>query len=80
MTTNTRVMLAAVVAVTMMAAPAMAQTSGEKLEMTAFAVNMSNIATGANNSVNLKVDAWSTAEERDDARSPRSSRRAPRPC
>jgi hypothetical protein len=63
-TTKTRVMLAAVAAVTMTAAPATAQTSGEKLEMTAFAVNMSNIATGANNSVNLKVDAWSTAEER----------------
>jgi hypothetical protein len=56
--------LAALAAVALMAAPAIAQTNGDKLEMTAFAVNMSNIATGSNNSVNIKVDAWSTAEER----------------
>ena len=33
--------------------------------MTAFAVNMSNIGTGSNSNVNISVDAWSTAEERE---------------
>jgi hypothetical protein len=58
--------LAAAAAVALMALsmPMSAQTNGEKLEMTAFAVNMSNIGTGMNNTVNIKVDAWSTAEER----------------
>jgi hypothetical protein len=41
-----------------------AQTNGEKLEISAFAVNMSNIATGANAMVQITVNGWSTAEER----------------
>ena len=66
MTTNlTRMMLAGAAALVWLAIPAGAQTNGEKLEMTAFAINMSNIATGANNTVNIKVDAWSTPEERE---------------
>jgi hypothetical protein len=40
------------------------QGSGEKLEITAFAVNMSNIATGANAVVQIDVNSWSTPEER----------------
>ena len=40
------------------------QTSGEKLEITAFAVNMSNIATGANAVVQIDINSWSTPEER----------------
>ena len=44
---------------------AAAQTSGEKLEITAFAVNMSNIATGSNAVVDITVNTWSTAEERE---------------
>jgi hypothetical protein len=40
------------------------QTAGEKLEITAFAVNMSNIATGANAVVEIRIDSWSTPEER----------------
>jgi hypothetical protein len=40
------------------------QTNGEKLEISAFAVNMSNIATGANAMVQITVNGWSTAEER----------------
>jgi hypothetical protein len=42
-----------------------AQTNGEKLEISAFAVNMSNIATGANAMVQITVNGWSTAEERE---------------
>jgi hypothetical protein len=41
-----------------------AQTNQEKLEITAFAVNMSNIATGASEVVQIRIDSWSTAEER----------------
>jgi hypothetical protein len=54
----------AALAITALAGATRAQTNGEKLEMTAFAVNMSNIGTGMNNTVQIKVDAWSTAEER----------------
>jgi hypothetical protein len=42
-----------------------AQTAGEKLEISAFAVNMSNIATGANAVVQINIDKWSTPEERE---------------
>jgi hypothetical protein len=41
-----------------------AQTSGEKLEITAFAVNMSNIGTGSNAVVDITVNSWSTPDER----------------
>lgn len=40
------------------------QTNDEKLEITAFAVNMSNIATGANAVVDITINSWSTAEQR----------------
>lgn len=42
-----------------------AQTSGERLEISAFAVNMSNIATGANAVVQIRIDSWSTDKERE---------------
>ena len=41
------------------------QTSGEKLEITAFAVNMSNIGPGASAVVEIDIDRWSTAAERE---------------
>ncbi len=41
-----------------------AQTNGEKLHIQAWAVNMSNIATGANQTVMIDIDQWSTAAER----------------
>ena len=41
------------------------QTSGEKLEITAFAVNMSNIGTGGTAVVEINIDRWSTAAERE---------------
>jgi hypothetical protein len=46
------------------AARVSSQSSGEKLDITAFAVNMSNIGTGANAVVEIRIDSWSTAEER----------------
>jgi hypothetical protein len=42
-----------------------AQTNQEKLEISAFAVNMSNIATGSNAQVQITINTWSTAEERE---------------
>jgi hypothetical protein len=44
-------------------APVRAQQ--EQLEIDAFAINMSNIATGANARVDIRIDSWSTAEERE---------------
>lgn len=41
-----------------------AQTTGAPIRMSAWAVNMSNIATGANATIDIKVDRWSTADER----------------
>jgi hypothetical protein len=40
------------------------QLNAEKLYITAFAVNMSNIAPGANASVDIRINSWSTDEER----------------
>jgi hypothetical protein len=40
------------------------QTNDEKLEITAFAVNMSNIATGANAVVDITINSWTTPEQR----------------
>jgi hypothetical protein len=40
------------------------QTNQEKLDITAFAVNMSNIATGANAVVDIRINSWSTEKER----------------
>jgi hypothetical protein len=42
-----------------------AQTPTEKLDISAFAINMSNIATGTNAVVQINVDSWSSAEERE---------------
>jgi len=41
------------------------QAQGERLEITAFAVNMSTIATGANAVVDITVNSWSSPEERE---------------
>jgi hypothetical protein len=40
------------------------QTSGEKLQITAFAVDMSNVGNGASAPVEITIDRWSTDEER----------------
>jgi hypothetical protein len=44
-------------------APVRAQQ--EALEIDAFAINMSNIATGANARVDIRINTWSTAAERE---------------
>jgi hypothetical protein len=36
----------------------------DRLVIDAFAINMSNIATGANARVDIRIDSWSTADER----------------
>lgn len=45
------------------ASPA-AQSSGEKLHFTAFAVNLSNVATGATLLLEIDVNSWTTDAER----------------
>ena len=57
-------LLAVAVAPLALVVSASSQTNQEKLEITAFAVNMSNIATGANAVVQIRIDRWSTPEER----------------
>lgn len=54
-----------VVAGVLWSSTSQAQTNDEKLEISAFAINMSNIATGSNAIVQITVNAWSTAEERE---------------
>jgi hypothetical protein len=41
-----------------------AQTNQDKLDITAFAVNMSNIGTGGSATVQIRIDSWSSPEER----------------
>jgi hypothetical protein len=46
-----------------------AQVSPAPIRLTAFAVNMSSFATGANGPVIVQIDRWSSAAERDRFRS-----------
>jgi hypothetical protein len=46
-------------------AAASVRAQQEPLEIDAFAINMSNIATGANARVDITINSWSTAEERE---------------
>jgi len=59
--------LSIVAAVLLLLAPATASVRAqqEQLEIDAFAINMSNIATGANARVDIRIDSWSTPEERE---------------
>ncbi len=52
------------VAATLAYSAAGAQTNQEKLDITAFAVNMSNIGTGGSTTVQIRIDSWSSPEER----------------
>ena len=54
-----------VMALGLLPATSGAQTNAEKLEITAFAINMSTIGTGANAMVDIRIDRWSTAQERE---------------
>jgi hypothetical protein len=56
---------ATAIAALVLALPASAQTPGDQVEITAFAVNMSNIATGSNAVVDIKINQWSTEAERE---------------
>jgi hypothetical protein len=60
---------AAAIAVALLGESLAAQQASElpadKLQISAFAVNMSNIATGANDVVAITVNQWSTAAERE---------------
>jgi hypothetical protein len=60
-----KLILATAATAAMIAMPVATETQGEQLEITAFAVNMSNIATGANQTVNITVKQWSTEAERE---------------
>lgn len=57
--------VAGVMTATMLTMPAPTQASGEKLRISAWAVNMSNIGTGATAQVDFLVDRWSTEAERE---------------
>jgi hypothetical protein len=46
-------------------ASAAAQTSGQPIRLSAWAVNMSNVATGSNAVLDIRVDKWSTEQEKE---------------
>jgi hypothetical protein len=46
-------------------APLRAQTNGEPIRLSAWAVSMANVATGANAVINIRIDKWSTEAERE---------------
>ena len=60
---GTRIALTAALALLATGAVPQAQNA-EKLQISAFAINMSNIATGTNAMVDITINNWSTAEER----------------
>lgn len=59
-----RTLLTVLVATALLGGVPAAQTNGEKLEITAWAVNMSNIGTGTTAVVDFTVTRWSTDQER----------------
>jgi hypothetical protein len=62
---RTHLIVAALAAAVFALAPASARAQNEKLDISAFAINMSNIATGSNAVVQINIDSWSTPEERE---------------
>jgi hypothetical protein len=46
-------------------APVAPPTPADKVEIRGWALNMSNIATGANQTIQIRIDKWSPAAERD---------------
>jgi hypothetical protein len=46
-------------------APVAAPTPADKVEIRGWALNMSNVATGANQTIQIRVDKWSPGAERD---------------
>ncbi len=65
---SARVWLAAAVAVGAVFAraddPVRAQTMGQPIRLSSWAVSMANVATGANAVVDIRVNKWSTEQER----------------
>ena len=65
---SARVWLAAAIAVGAIVArvntPVRAQTAGEPIRLSAWAVSMANVATGANAVIDIRVNKWSTDQER----------------
>ena len=60
-----RILGLAVLGWTMMSViPGYAQTNQPSLKLTAFAINMANVATGANAQVDINITRWSTEAER----------------
>ena len=57
--------VAAVVAWLIGDASVATQTTGDPLRISAWAVNMSNIGTGSNAPVEINIERWSTATERE---------------
>jgi hypothetical protein len=57
-----------VLSLTMLAVPAIGQSptagAGEKVTIRGWALNMSNVATGANQTIQISVNSWSTASQR----------------
>jgi hypothetical protein len=45
-------------------APVRAQTTGEPIRLSAWAVSMANVATGANAVLDIRINTWSTEAER----------------
>ena len=60
-----QVLSGVIVALALMPAAAGAQTNDQKLAISAFAINMGTIGTGANAVVDITIDRWSTAQERE---------------
>jgi hypothetical protein len=46
-------------------APVAAPTPADKVEIRGWALNMSNVATGANQTIQIRIDKWSPGAERD---------------
>ena len=61
--TQKRSILVVIAAVAALTARVTTQST-DKLDIRAFAVNMGNIATGANAIIQIKIDSWSTPAER----------------
>jgi hypothetical protein len=65
-TKDAPILLAAAMALVLAGSgPAVAQSSGDQLEITAFAINMGNIVTGSTATVDITVNSWSSAAERE---------------
>ena len=62
---RTHLIVAALAAAVFALAPASARAQNEKLDISAFAINMSNIATGSTAMVQITINEWSTPEERE---------------